>query len=79
MTGYVSLEIKGKMGSQVRLSFGEVLDNEGNFYNENYRTAKNEITYILSGGDDYFKPRFSFQGFSLLFLLKHIPLLSHFI
>lgn len=63
MTGYVSLKIKGEKGSRVKLSFGEVLDNDGNFYNENYRTAKNEITYILSGEDDYFKPRFSFQGF----------------
>ncbi len=63
MTGYVSLEIKGKKGSRVKLSFGEVVDKDGNFYNENYRTAKNEITYVLSGEEDYFKPRFSFQGF----------------
>jgi alpha-L-rhamnosidase len=63
MTGYVSLAIRGQRGSKVKLSFGEVLDQDGNFYNENYRTSRNEITYILSGEDDFFKPRFSFQGF----------------
>ncbi len=63
MTGYVSLKIKGKKGSRVKLSFGEVLDKDGNFYNENYRTSKNEVMYILSGEEDYFKPKFSFQGF----------------
>lgn len=63
MTGYVALTIQGEKGSKVKLSFGEVLDKNGNFYNENYRTSRNEITYILSGEEDYFKPRFSFQGF----------------
>ncbi len=63
MTGYVSLKIKGKHGQRVVLSHGEVLDGDGNFYNANYRTAQNKITYILSGGEDSFKPQFSFQGF----------------
>lgn len=63
MTGYVSLDIKGKKGDTVLLSFAEVLDKDGNFYNENYRLAENKITYILSGSQDHFKPRFSFQGF----------------
>lgn len=63
MTGYVTLRIRGERGRRVRLSFGEVLDKEGNFYNENYRRAKNEVVYIMSGGDDFFRPRFSFQGF----------------
>ena len=63
LTGYVSLSIKGNKGDRVKLSFAEVLDKDGNFYNENYREAKNEVIYILSGGEDYFKPRFSFQGF----------------
>lgn len=63
MTGWVTLKIKGLAGERVELSFAEVLDRDGNFYNENYRQATNKITYILSGGDDFFKPRFSFQGF----------------
>ena len=63
MTGYVSLDIKGERGDRVVLSCAEVLDKDGNFYNDNYRTAKNCVTYILSGEQDHFKPRFSFQGF----------------
>lgn len=63
MTGYVSLKIKGNRGDRVKLSFGEVLDQKGNFYNENYRTAKNEVLFVLSGEEDFFKPGFSFQGF----------------
>ena len=63
MTGYVSLDIKGNKGDKVVLSFAETLDKEGNFYNENYRLAENKVTYILSGAQDSFKPRFSFQGF----------------
>ncbi len=63
MTGYVSLTVKAARGSRVVLSHGEVLDRDGNFYNANYRTAQNRITYILSGEEDSFKPCFSFQGF----------------
>ena len=63
MTGYVSLDIKGKRGDRVCFSCAEVLDKDGNFYNDNYRMAQNRVTYILSGEQDHFKPRFSFQGF----------------
>ncbi len=63
MAGYVTLKIKGNRGERVVLSFAEVLDSEGNFYNANYRASKNIVTYILSGKEDFFKPQFSFQGF----------------
>ena len=63
MTGYVSLKIQAKRGDRIVLDFGEVLDSEGNFYNENYRSAKNLVTYICSGNEDFFKPAYSFQGF----------------
>ncbi len=63
MTGYVSLSIQAPRGSRVVLSHAEVLDSDGNFYNENYRTAKSLLTFICSGGKDFFKPAYSFQGF----------------
>lgn len=63
MTGYVSLNIKGNKGDRVVLSFGEVLDKDGNFYNENYRTAACPLVFVLSGEEDSFKPTYSFQGF----------------
>ena len=63
MTGYISLKIKGNRGDRVVLSFGEVLDKDGNFYNENYRTAAKPVVYVLSGEEDSFKPTYTFQGF----------------
>ncbi|MBQ9760261.1 MAG: family 78 glycoside hydrolase catalytic domain [Clostridia bacterium] len=63
MTGYVEVTIQGPRGSRVLFHHGEVLDRDGNFYNENYRLARNEMTYVLSGGKDVFKPAYSFQGF----------------
>ena len=46
ITGYVSLNIKGNRGDRVVLSFGEVLDKDGNFYNENYRKAAEPVIYV---------------------------------
>lgn len=63
MTGYVSLRIRGQRGERVVLTHAEVLDKDGNFYNANYRTAHNVLTFVLSGEDDFFKPAYSFQGF----------------
>ena len=63
LTGYVEITYQGKRGDCVRLSFAEVLDSEGNFYNANYRTARNDIIYVLDGTPRVCKPRFSFQGF----------------
>ena len=63
MTGYVEVKIKGKRGDRIVITHAEVLDKDGNFYNENYRTAENKMTYILDGKENIFKPSFSFQGF----------------
>ncbi len=63
MTGYVEVRIKGERGGRIVMTHAEVLDIEGNFYNENLRSARSRNEYILSGGDDVFKPTFSFQGF----------------
>lgn len=63
MVGYVEVRIKGERGSKIVMTHAEVLDTDGNFYNENYRSAESKNTYVLSGGDDVFKPTFSFQGF----------------
>ena len=44
MTGYVEVTITAPRGSRVVLHHAEVLDKDGNFYNANYRTARNEMT-----------------------------------
>ncbi|MBO5224764.1 MAG: family 78 glycoside hydrolase catalytic domain [Clostridia bacterium] len=63
MTGYVEFKLKAKRGEKIAITHAEVLDKDGNFYNENYRLAKNLMTYICSGNDDIFKPKHTFQGF----------------
>ena len=71
MTGYVEVQIKGNKGDRIVFHHAEVLDKDGNFYNDNYRSARNEITYILSGNNDTFKPSFSFQGFRYIKLIEY--------
>ncbi len=63
LAGYVEIRVKGKKGSKIVLTHAEVLDKDGNFYTENYRTARNRNVYVLSGGEDVFKPHFCFQGY----------------
>lgn len=71
MTGYVEIRIKAPRGSRIVMHHGEVLDRDGNFYNANYRAAKNENVYICSGGEDVFKPSYTFQGFRYIHLVEY--------
>lgn len=63
IAGYVEITLDAKAGDLVELSHGEVLDKEGNFYNENYRAAKAKLTYICRDGRQTYKPRLTFYGF----------------
>ncbi len=63
MTGYVEFKIKGNKGEKAVLRHGEVLDAQGNFYNDNYRAAKAEATFICDGNEHTFKPAYNFYGF----------------
>ena len=63
LAGYVEIRVKGQRGDRIVLTHAEVLDKEGNFYTDNYRTARNRNVYVLSGGEDVFKPSFCFQGY----------------
>ncbi len=71
MSGFVEIRVKGNRGDRIVLHHGEVLDADGNFYNANYRTARNEMTYILSGENDVFRPNYSFQGFRYVRLTEY--------
>ena len=63
LTGYVEISLTAKAGDRVALSFAEVLDKDGNFYNENYRTAKCQYVYICKDGKQTFKPTLTFYGY----------------
>ena len=71
MTGYVEVKIKAPRGSRIVMHHAEVLDKDGNFYNDNYREARNENIYVCSGGEDTFKPSYTFQGFRYIKLLEY--------
>ena len=61
-TGYMSISQTIPKGATLKLEFGEVMQN-GNFYNENYRTAKSLFTYISDGNSRQIRPYFTFYGF----------------
>ncbi|HTR64892.1 MAG TPA: family 78 glycoside hydrolase catalytic domain [Terriglobales bacterium] len=64
MVGWARLHVAGRAGTKVRLRFGEVLQNDGELYTANLRTAAATDTYILRGkGDEVFEPHFTFHGF----------------
>lgn len=61
--GYPELCVSACAGDEVSLSFAEILDKDGNFYNENYRSAKCTYRYICRDGLQRYKPRCTFYGF----------------
>ena len=63
LTGYLEIKLTANAGDIAELSFGEVLDKDGNFYNENYRSAKAIYKYICKDGAQVFKPINTFYGF----------------
>lgn len=60
--GYVKYKKPLPVGTVMKLEFGEILQN-GNFYHENYRTAKSEFLYISDGKEREIRPHFTFYGF----------------
>lgn len=59
--GFIKFKSDLPKGTKVRLEFGEVLQN-GNFYNENYRSALGGLTYISDGVPDVVMPHFTYFG-----------------
>jgi alpha-L-rhamnosidase len=64
MVGWLRLKVSGPKGTVVTLRHAEVLDKFGEFYTENLRVAKCQLTYTLAGtGEETYEPRFTFMGF----------------
>ena len=63
VTGYVETTLSASAGEVLRLSFAEVMDKEGNFYTENYRSAKAQYIYTCKDGVQTYKPHLTFYGF----------------
>ena len=63
LTGVVEVKLCKKRGTKVVIRHAEALDENGNFYTVNLRTAKATDTFICSGEEDFFRPRFTYHGF----------------
>lgn len=61
-TGTIRTDVNANAGDVVDISFGEVLDSNGNFYNANYRRAKCNYNYICRDGKQTYEPKFTFYG-----------------
>lgn len=75
MTGYVEFSCDEVADTEVFFQFGEILQ-EGNFYNDNLRTAKQEYRYISDGTKQLVRPHFTFYGFRYMKItgMTHVSL-----
>ena len=60
--GYLEYTADFPAGTRVVLDHGEILQN-GNFYNDNYRTAKAQMIYVSDGRRETVRAHFTFFGF----------------
>jgi alpha-L-rhamnosidase len=64
LAGVEHVRLQGPAGTNVRLRFAEILNDDGTLYTENLRTAKVTDHFILAGnGAEEFTPQFTFHGF----------------
>lgn len=69
VTGYVEFSVDAAAGDEVVLQHGEMLDQDGNFYRDNYRGAKAELRYICRDGAQTWHPLLTFFGFRYVKIL----------
>ena len=63
LTGFLEVQVNARAGDVVDVSFAEVMDKEGNFYNANYRGAKCQYHYICRDGQQTYKTHLTFYGY----------------
>lgn len=63
MTGVIEAKLKCPKGTKITIKHAEALDENGNFFTTNLRTAKATDVFITSGEDDVFMPEFTYHGF----------------
>ena len=63
LTGVVEARLRLPRGTKVTLRHAEALDEKGNLFTANLRTARATDTYICSGEEDVFLPEFTYHGF----------------
>ncbi|HTR41657.1 MAG TPA: family 78 glycoside hydrolase catalytic domain [Pseudomonadales bacterium] len=64
MVGWCRLKVQGPAGTEVGMRFAETLDDSGELYTNNLRTARATDIYTLKGqGQEVWEPRFTLHGF----------------
>jgi alpha-L-rhamnosidase len=63
VAGHCALKIQGEAGQIVTLRHGEWLNSDSSIYTQSLGYAQATDTFILSGGEDYFDPSFTYHGF----------------
>ena len=61
--GFLSFFAEGERGAEIIVKYAEILNEDGTPYYDNLRSAKATDRLILSGGKDFFEPRFTLHGF----------------
>lgn len=69
MVGWFTFKCRAPKGERIKLQFGEILQ-DGNFYNENLRTAKAEFCYISDGEERTVRQHFTFYGYRFVKLTE---------
>ena len=70
VTGYAEITLTAHAGDEVLFDHAEVQDKAGNWYNENYRSAKARARYICRDGQQTWHPELTFFGFRYIRLLS---------
>ena len=66
-SGVERLRVSGPAGTDVRVRFAEIVNDDGTLYTDNLRTAKATDHFILNGnGIEELTPHFTFHGFRYL-------------
>ena len=64
LAGVERLRVQGPAGTDVRVRFAEIVNDDGTIYTDNLRTAKATDHFVLAGrGVEQFVPQFTFHGF----------------
>ena len=71
MTGWLHIKLQGKNGDRIKLRFGEILDQEGNVYYDNLRSAKQEAVYLLKNGTNELCEHFTYHGFRYVEVIEY--------
>ncbi len=80
IAGYVSFSLAAKAGQVVKLRFGEVLDEAGEFTQKNIQcsskkitTPLQQVTYICKAGQNDYKTTFAIFGFQYVLVETDVP------